>query len=87
MNVFQKTLAGAAAAGTAVAGAFAMSGGQETKPAQQEPQTMPEMFAQLQRDDERRCRSRRIRIDECTEQVIYSDCSSRIIDLCEPDEQ
>ena len=84
MNVFQKTLAGAAAAGTAVAGAFAMSGGQETKPAQQEPQTMPEIFAQLQQDErEAECRYRERRIDDCHVEVTYEDCSVEVYNECE----
>ena len=86
MNTLKKTLAGVAAAGTAIAGAVVASGGQETKPAQQEPQTMPEMFAQLQRDDERRCTPRRIQLDDCRTLVIAEDCSRKVVNSCEPED-
>ena len=85
MNALKKTLAGVAAAGTAIAGAVVASGGQETKPAQQEPQTMPEMFAQLQEDprDQSRCRYRERQLDECHVEITYPDCEVEVVNTCE----
>ena len=87
MNALKKTLAGVAAAGTAIAGAVVASGGQETKPAQ-EPQTMPEMFAQLQVDprDQRRCRYRERQLDECHVEITYPDCEVEVVNTCDDDE-